>query len=540
MLQRVSVGQSRFNVPGLSADGRGAVLGRQWLGRFGAIDRLVSFLRIWSAEQALDDVHPGLRIVQVRREGGSREVLLSFPVASVAVADSAARATRIAGGECFTGTGKQFVQYRDGHAPLGYDVTALEPTSGADFVLYSSDQTTSHLVVADLPLDKLLLRLELQRDRTPIAALQVTRLFLRVRRGLGPILLEYLYRVQRYDSDLVAAATLCEQDASSRFDRATRFWLFRLEGLPSRLRQVLSDTPGMTLMVPVADHILVAAGYRHPIHLGGCRAQFPADKMYLFAPQPLGVTSVSPAPVLVAIAELVRLEGGVASLDKPVPAPTPARSVDKKEWVVPIRLEAVPIGDGRIVATLIPWAQAGWLRALCYALPPSALHGHRMAILERGLLVVAPDTLFGFPFGQLFHSPAPGLLVPLGLNLRPAIPPQLLAAQMGAPKDAPSGERSGEDAGARPERAGALTVFASAAEPPFRVPAEALLPLEARVLADPRLRRIFTDAGIFPDPIAAADPLADIEIDNQAVGLLPLWRIGHPASPGKARKKSDV
>jgi hypothetical protein len=530
----VSVGQARFNVPGLSADGRGAALGRQWLARFGALDRLVSFLRIWSAEQMLDDLQPGLRIVQVRREGGSREVLLLFPGASGATADSAARATRIAGGECFTGTGKHFVQYRDGHAPLGYDVTALEPSSGADFVLYASEQTTAHFVVGELPLDKLLLRLELQRDRKPVAALQAPRLFLRVRRGLGRALLEYLYRVQRANPELGAAATLCDQDASSRFDRATRFWLFRLDGLPARLLTVVSDTPGMTLMVPVADNILVAAGYRHPIHLGGCRAQFPVDNMYLFAPQPHGVTSISPAPALVAIAELVRLEGGLAPLTDEAPPLTRARTAEQKEWVVPIRLEAVPVGNGPIVATLIPWTQAGWLRALCYALPPSALHGHRLAILQRGLLVVAPDTLFGFPFGQLFHAPAPGLLVPLGWNLRPAIPARLLAAQMGAPREAPSapsGERMGESAGA-------LTVFASATEPPFRVKAEALVPLEARVLADPRLRRIFTDAGIFPDPVGAADPLGDIEIDNQAVGLLPLWRIGQPGKSGKARKKT--
>lgn len=523
MLQRVSVGQARFIVPGLAADGRGAAIGRQWLARFGAIDRLVSFLRIWSAEQALDDVQPGLRMVQVRREGGSREVLLTFPVSSVALADSAARAARIAGGECFTGSGKQFVQYRDGHAPLGYDVTALEAASGADFVLYASDQTTRHSVVGELPLDKLLLRLELQHDRTAAAARQTPRAFLRVRRGLGPVVLEYLYRVQRLHPGLTAAGTLCDEDASSRFDRATRFWLFRLEGLPARLRRVLSETPGMTLMLPVADNILVAEGYRHPISLAGCRTQFPAERLHLFAPPPKGLTFITPAPPLVAIADLVRLAGVAASVGKEAPAVAMARATttEPKAWVVPIRLEAGPAGHGHIVATLVPWAQAGWLRSLCYALPPSALQGHRVAVLARGLLVVAPDTLVGFPFGQLFHAPAPGLLVPLGWNVRPAVPPQLLATQMGATE-------------------GSLVVFPSAGAAPFRIPAESLLSLESRVLGDPRLRQIFADAGIVPRPGSNADPdaVSDIEIANEAVGLLPLWGIGDVgivAEPGTGK-----
>ena len=43
------------------------------------------------------------------------------------------------------------------------------------------------------------------------------------------------------------------------------------------------------------------------------------------------------------------------------------------QLTVPLRLEAASAGAGRAVAALVPWAQLGWIRSLCYALPPSVL-----------------------------------------------------------------------------------------------------------------------------------------------------------------------
>jgi hypothetical protein len=152
------------------------------------------------------------------------------------------------------------------------------------------------------------------------------------------------------------------------------------------------------------------------------------------------------------------------------------------------------------VATLVPWARGDWLRRLCYALPPTALRGYRVALLERGVLVLATSTLEGFPFGVLLDAAAPDVLVPLGSRVRPAISPQLLADRVGA---------SG----------GALVVFPGQREPPFRVPADAVEPLDRRALAAVEL--------------AAAEPLrrradealpqAAVEIENDPLGPMPLW-----------------
>ena len=112
MLQRVALGQVRFNLPGLTVDARGVVGGKQLAVRFAAIDRLVSFFRSLSAEQSLDDLQPGLRIAYARAVAGTREALVLLPAGSSHLAEVVARAARMAGGQCFTGTGKHFVQFR--------------------------------------------------------------------------------------------------------------------------------------------------------------------------------------------------------------------------------------------------------------------------------------------------------------------------------------------------------------------------------------------------------------------------------------------
>lgn len=547
MLQRVGLGQVRFNVPGLTADSRGVVTGRQMALRFSALERLVSFLRLWSGEQALDDFQPGLRLVQVRTTGGTREALVIVPVASLPLIDAAARTARTAGGQCFTGAGKHFVQYRDARAPLGYDAVALEPVGeSTDFVLYGQDHTQLYAAIGDLPLDKLLLRLDLQRDE----GRQRERhdlLFMTVRRGLGGLVLAYLQRFQqrfqhRYrqgaeglNAPLRVSAALCDAPQEGAFQRGAAFWILRLENVPARLVSILSHTPGMRLLAPVADNVAIELGYRHPVHLGSCKHAFPLDRLFLFGPAPTGVTVILPAPVFSPIADLVRLQP-MSPLTPPATAqaepddfrPAPAgsartasdwrapeapplvgraRPVERVELVVPLRLEPAPAGLSHAVATLVPWQRVGWVRSLCYALPPSAVRGYRLAFLERGILIVAPEALDSFPFGTLLHAPAPGVLLPLGMELRPAISPHELGARVGA-------------------TGGAVVVFPGPDETPFKIAAETMVTLEALALADPSLRDLPVEKSVAYGGGGAADQQGDIEIENQPLGPMPLWGLG--------------
>jgi hypothetical protein len=495
MLQRVVLGQVRFNLPGLVADARGVVVGRQLVARFAAIDRLVAFLRVLSAEQSIDDLQPGLRIVYARGGAGTREAIVLMPVGSPGLADVVAHAARLAGGQTFTGTGKQFVQYRDARAPFGYDVAALSDVGG-DLILHGTEQMVPYRIESELPLAKLLLRLSLVRaERRDPGALLLPDgpIFLTARRGLGPVLAGYLHRAAAAGGEggLRAAAALCEGSTASAFAAAESFWLFRVERLPARMHGLLTRTPGLDVFVPVTDNVAVAAGYRHPLHLGSCRSSFPADRLHLFSPG--GVTEVSPLPVLAAIEDVVRVRAPDARTAAVSPKGQP-------ELALALRLEPSGRSKGPTVAALVPWNRVPWLQRLCYALPTTALRAYRVASLERGVLVRATDALEGIPFGTLFELAAPDVLIPVGTRLVPAVSPALLVERLGATD-------------------GTTVVFPGRTGAPFRVPADALVPLELRVVG-----------ALSPAPVdksavrRSAEPMAEpVEIENRPMGPMPLW-----------------
>jgi hypothetical protein len=504
MLQRVALGQVRFNLPGLTVDARGVVGGKQLAVRFAAIDRLVSFFRVLSAEQSLDDLQPGLRIAYARGAAGTREALVLLPAGSTHMGDVVARAARLAGGQCFTGGGKHFVQYRDARAPLGYDAAALSQDAG-DLVLYGAEQVVGYRVETELPFQKLVLRLSLQRQHGTAALPPDGLLYLVARRGLGPLMAEYLHRSQAGakaasadpgEPALRASVALCDTAAAdSAFQPGRSFWLFRIEGVPARMRGLLTGTPGLELFAPVTDNVGVAVGYRHPIHLDACRGSFPADRFYLFSPRSAGVTVISPAPALAAIEDVVRIR---APLPRE-PERREAIAVGRPDIAVPLRLEPSADPRRRAVATLVPWARADWLRRLCYALPPTALRGYRVALLEVGVLILATGSLEGFPFGVLLDAAAPDVLVPLGTRLRPAVSPALLAERVGA-------------------AGGALVVFSGIGQAPVRVPPEAIEPLDRRALALAEIETVASNSRR-----AGPSGGAAVEIENDPLGPMPLW-----------------
>jgi hypothetical protein len=494
MLQRVVLGQVRFNLPGLVADARGIVVGRQLAVRFAAIDRLVGFLRLLSAEQSIDDLQPGLRIVYARGGAGTREAIVLMPVGSPGLADVVSQSARLAGGQTFTGTGKQFVQYRDARAPFGYDVAALSDAAG-DLILYGSEQMVVYRIESELPLAKLLLRLSLVRAerRDGGTSLPDGPLYVTARRGLGPMLAGYLHRaaVSSAGGGLRAAAALCEGATASAFGAAESFWLFRVDRLPPRMHGLITRTPGVDVFVPITDNVAIAAGYRHPIHLGSCRSSFPAERLHLFSPG--GVTEVSPLPVLAAIEDIVRVRAPEARTATVAPRARP-------DLALSLRVEASGRSTGPTVAALIPWSRVSWFQRICYALPASALRRYKVAALERGVLVRANDVLEGIPFGTLFELAAPDVLVPVGTRLVPAVSPALLVERLGATE-------------------GNTVVFPDRMGAPFRVPAAVMVPLELRVVGalTPAVADRIAD-GLHDEP--NAEP---VEIENRTMGPMPLW-----------------
>src|SRR5213079_297349 len=91
---------------------------------------------------------------------------------------------------------KHFVQYRDARAPLGYDAASIFQ-DGGDLIFYGLEHTVAYSIESELPLQKLLLRLSLQRQHGRARDVDAGgTLYLTARRGLGPLLAQYLYRAQ--------------------------------------------------------------------------------------------------------------------------------------------------------------------------------------------------------------------------------------------------------------------------------------------------------------------------------------------------------
>jgi hypothetical protein len=297
-----------------------------------------------------------------------------------------------------------------------------------------------------------------------------------------------------------ASAALCEGASTSAFSAAESFWLFRLERLAPRMHGLITRTPGLEVFVPVTDNVAVAAGYRHPIHLGSCRSSFPADRLHLFSPG--GVTEVTPLPVLAAIEDVVRVRAPEARAATVAPRARP-------DLALALRLEPAGRSAGPTVGALIPWQRVPWFQRLCYALPTSALRGYRVAPLERGVLVRAREALEGIPFGTLFELAAPDVLVPVGTRLVPAVSSSLLVERLGAV-------------------GGTTVVFPDRSGPPFRVPGDALIPLEQRIVG--ALNPPIADTWVNRPRAEGSDE--PVEIENRPMGPMPLWGIRRPSSGG--------
>jgi hypothetical protein len=212
------------------------------------------------------------------------------------------------------------------------------------------------------------------------------------------------------------------------------------------------------------------------------------------------VIEVSPPPTLAAIEDLVRIRAPAAEIvDRREAVP-----VGRPDLAVALRLEAG--GDARRpVAALIPWGRAAWLQRLVYALPPTALRAYRVVLLKRGVLVRAADVLDGIPFGTLYQLGAPEVLVPLGMQIRPAASPQVLSERLGA-------------------TGGAMVLFPDGSAPPVRILPEAIVPFDRRLLVElePALANLETVGR------TEREPDEPIEIENEPLGPMPLWGLGRP------------
>jgi hypothetical protein len=501
MLTRVAVGQVRFNLAGLFADARGVAAGKELLLRFASLDRLVGFLRLFSAERTSDELWTGFRVFYARPPGGGREIFARLAHPGGETGDQVAATARLAGGLPYTGTGRHFVPARDARAPLGYDVVNV-PHDEGDFCVVSPEGPTSFRQEGALSFERMLLRLQLHREPGGALGSFAERggegVIVTARRGLAPLFMQLLFR-----EGVAARAAIVDAKGAGPFSGMHVSWLFQIADLPARLAGLCARTPGLGLYLPVLDDVFVAAGWRHPVHLANARAALPGERMLLFAAPPDAPLEIAPRPHFAAVTDLIAIDIDAATREGNTrPAVPLDRGRQSDALVVPLTLAPWRVGPARVRAALVPWTQARWLRRLLFALPSVALRTHRVAFVESGVLVIAPDRLGSIPFGQPLEEAQPGLLVPVGMRLRPALSSELLAERLGINETT-------------------MCVFPNADDPPFRIATSSFEPLERKALA--RADLPWAAPAHRLGVTLAAEPTTPPEIENESLGVLPLW-----------------
>ncbi len=500
MLERVSLGQSRFITPGIAPDPRGVVLGRHGMLLFPTLEGVVSWLRLYSAESSMDELLAGMSIMRVHTPLGSRAMALQIPATSSYALDRAARCARLVGATTFTGTSNHFVRYRDDRSPYGYDAVEINALPrGADFMLHDEEFAQTYAREGELAFDKLLFRLSLRRKpgSDKLRPDERHELFLVVAKGLGDGIIRYLWR-----NRVLAEVGLVSPKVQSSFrdlGEARGYLIIRVRDIPERILELFLATPGIDVFRSVAPNVAVQVGYSHVIDLSSCASLFASDSYYLFWGGIERVDVVAGPLALSGVEHLARIEINLEKASEPHDLGVlPAEAVG-----VPVQLVPSLASARHVVATLIPLDQAHRLKQLVYALPRTALRGHRVAITDRGILLLARADIDVVPLGQLLSEIAPGLLAPLGMDLVPRVAPEVLSRALG-------------------HSSGMFTVFPHEGNP-FQIGEEHLVPLERRSVA-----KIEVDDVHITD--ARAVPAAEPQVQNDPVGRFSLWGFPAPKS----------
>jgi hypothetical protein len=412
--------------------------------------------------------------------------------------DKAARCARLVGGTSFTGSSKHFVKYRDDRSPYGYDVVDLTPPpQGADFLLHGEDSSQPYGLDGQLDLRALVFRLSLRRvpGSENLDGEARAELYITAAPGLGSGVIRYLWR-NRVQASI--ALVHPGEAAVGAFEQATGpYLLLRVRDIPQRIVDNFRGIPGIALYRRVTDNVIVEVGWAHPIELSSCATLFERERFYVFSGHRDGVDVIA-GPVEFADSQhLTELQ---VTIDAPREQ---ARNVGPPASVgIDLKLVPTLSPPRRIVGTLVDWADSGRLKQLVYLLPPAMLRGHRVGITDRGLLLLAQAGVDVVPLGTLLAELAPGLLIPVGMDLVPRVAPDVLAQALG-------------------HAAGRLTIFAHGGNP-FYMMESTLQPLERRALASIEV------TGEEREPPAVLPTAGEAQIVNEPVGAFALWGFPKP------------
>ena len=502
MLERIALHQTRLRTPGLGLEGKGVALGAKGLVLLPSIDRLVALFAIYTREHSLEDLMPSLVIQLVRSKLGTREITLEFAAESSDRMDRMAETSRLVGGFTFTGTSRHFVQYRDAGAPFGYDATQLLATD-AGLALYHDKFTQTYDFEKTLDLKSLLLRLMPHVD--PSTNHEAGVRYIVAEQGLGPALIHYFVR-SRVDGEVCVGEW---PPASSFDDTPVRRYLVRVPDLPNRMRDLMTTTPGMTSFLPVGPGVAVEIGYRHPVELRACPVFDPNGLVLLRGrgDEPWALDRVPTMGDIRAFArvELRAADQADASIARATSAPDTVR--------VPLRVMPALAAWKNVTATWIAPAQVPLLRRLVYALPHQTIAAARIAMTPRGAFLRSATGIEAIPLGTFFVEIHPGLYVPAGYEVTPAVAPEVLYRALGA---APS-----------------QVLFIGIDANAVSVEASAFVPLETALLEAKPWEPLVHEA------IELALKAQPIDLKLTSLGVFPLGKAEPPPPEREAKAESQ-
>ncbi len=421
MLERIALHQTRLRTPGLGLEAKGVALGAKGLVLLPSIDRLVALLSVYTREHSLEDLMPSLAIKFVRSKLGTREITIELAAESSDRMDRVAETARLVGGFTFTGTSRHFVQYRDANAPFGYDATQLLTTDAA-LAIYHDKFTQVYDVEKPVDLKALLLRLMPHKE--PKTHGDQGLRYIVAEQGLGPALVHYFVR-SRVEADVCVG----EWPPASAFDDGpTRRTILRVPELPPRMRALMRDTPGITSFLPAGPGVAVEIGFRHPVELRACPV-FDPNGLVLLRGRGDEAWSLDRLPQMGAVSAFARVE----LRPEDAPATSTAKRVVAPDAVrVPLRVLPSAAPWRNVTATWIPMEQLPLLRRLAYALPHQTIARTTIAVTPRGVFLRSPAGIEAIPLGTFFIEIHPGLFIPAGYDVTPAVSPDVLYRALGA------------------------------------------------------------------------------------------------------------
>ncbi len=482
-LERVALRQTRLRAPGLGLDARGVALGRRALVLLPSLDRVVALLAATARVRPLEAALPGATVVVGRTLLGSRGVLLAFDAESSDHVDRVAATARLVGGLVFTGTHRHFVQYRDASAPHGYDLADPVATD-AEYALYHDGLAQTFEADRSVDLAHLVRAVRPSPDPSPPPL--EGPLWVLAERGVGPAFANHLVRSRAgVEVGRVRWPGAVSNDGPEQ-------WLMRVTDVPARLTSLLRTTPGVRVFVPRGYGVAVELGYRHPVPLDGS-ALYPEGGLVLFRGREEPALVVPELPPLVDARVLRSVTVGDLDLSPVAVAADPLLRSH-------LSLRRAGTVAGPPAASLVSPESLPLLRRLAYSLDRDALRSTRVALLERGALLVREPRLEGLPLGKLFRCVHPHVFVEHPLEFVPRVAPDVLFAALGAPAD----------------RIVFLEAQDGARAQGFAVPTEAFVALEAALVEGPS----WAPLEFSPVEDAFDEPLSRVRLDP--LGAFPL------------------